>query len=93
MSSKIIQHDAKPSGKQIRKALIDLDISVMDLASAMGVSAYYIREIYAERRIARAMRLRIARHLAAEYKKFGYAAPKWANCPQAGTNERKEKVA
>lgn len=78
-----------PTGKQIRKALIDLDISVMELAAEMGVSAYYIREIYAERRKAREMRGKIARYLGKEYRKRQYQMPKWMN----NYNNIKERVA
>ncbi|MDD4310121.1 MAG: hypothetical protein PHO32_07045 [Candidatus Cloacimonetes bacterium] len=85
MSSSKFETKPKPSGKQIRKALIDLDMSVMELATAMQVSPYYIREIYAERRVARDMRKRIARHLKAEYQKRNYSLPRWASI--------KEKVA
>ncbi|HPS40330.1 MAG TPA: hypothetical protein PL124_13005 [Candidatus Cloacimonadota bacterium] len=67
-----------PSGKAIRKALIDIDQSPVDLARAMGVSPYYIREIYAERRKATGMRRRIAEYLAVELKRRGYYLPMWA---------------
>ena len=78
MSSKKNEARPKPTGKQIRKALIDIDQTPMDLAKAMGVSAYYIREIYAERRTAVEMRKRIARYLAGEFKRCGYNVPAWA---------------
>jgi plasmid maintenance system antidote protein VapI len=70
--------DPRPTGKQIRKALIDIDQTPMDLAKAMGVSAYYIREIYAERRAARDMRKKIAAYLATQYRRYGYPVPNWA---------------
>jgi hypothetical protein len=88
-----------PTSKEIKKALIDLDLSYMELATAMGCSVYYIREITADTRKARDMRGKIARYLGAEYKRMGCAVPKWAGLPQMNTNERpqmvtnKEKVA
>ena len=72
MSRKKDTQDPRPTGKQIRKALIDIDQTPMDLAKAMGVSAYYIREIYAERRAARDMRKKIAAYLATQYRRYGY---------------------
>lgn len=74
-----------PSGKAIRKALIDIDQTPIDLARAMGVSPYYIREIYAERRKATALRRQIAKYLAEELKRQGCYLPVWAR--------EKEKVA
>lgn len=73
-----------PTGKEIKKALIDLDLSYMDLAKAVGCSVYYIREITAETRKARDMRKKIAVHLGCEMKKQGIPH-KWSN--------KKEKVA
>ena len=67
-----------PTGKQIRKALIDIDQSPLDLAKEMGVSAYYIREIYAERRKAKALRRKIATYLASELKARNCYLPMWA---------------
>lgn len=78
MSRKKNEPRPKPTGKQIRKALIDLDISVMELAEEMGVSAYYIREIYCERRKAASMRDKIARYLAGKYKAYRFPIPGWA---------------
>lgn len=67
-----------PTGKEIKKALIDLDLSYMDLARAMGCSIYYIREIAADTRMASDMRKRIAAHLASIYRKYNYKLPTWA---------------
>jgi len=70
---------ATPTGKQIRKALIDLDLTVMDLARAMGVSPLYIRRIYQERRKARVLRKQIARFLADNYRHQGQPVPRAFN--------------
>lgn len=78
MSRQISNDAPRPTGKQIRKALIDLDMRVLDLARAMDVSPIYIRMIYQERRKARQLRRRIARYLAAEYKRQG-----WSRVPNA----------
>lgn len=78
MSIKKNEQRPLPTGKQIRKALIDIDQTPMDLAAAMGVSPYYIREIYAERRKATALRRQIAKYLAAELKRQGCYLPVWA---------------
>lgn len=86
MSSKKNEQKLRPTGKQIRKALIDIDQTPIDLAKAMGVSAFYIREIYAERRTAVVMRKKIAAYLAAEYRKNGYPLPAWAK-----TSNKKEQ--
>ena len=67
-----------PTGKQIRKALIDIDQSAMDLARELGVSAYYIREIYAERRKGKAIRKKIADYLAKQLKARDCYLPLWA---------------
>lgn len=88
MSSKKNEARPMPTGKQIRKALIDIDQTPMDLAKAMGVSAYYIREIYAERRTAVEMRKRIARYLADEFRRCGYRVPAWAKI----TNEKEQSA-
>ena len=85
MSRKKNTQAPKPTGKQIRKALIDIDQTPMDLAKAMGVSAYYIREIYAERRAAREMRKKIAAYLAAQYRRNGYPVPNWATIKEEQT--------
>lgn len=77
MSSKKNEAQPMPTGKQIRKAMIQCDVSPLELAKAMGVSAYYIREIYAERRKAVIMRKRIAQYLGGIYKKYNWLAPKW----------------
>lgn len=66
------------SGKELKKALIDLDLSYMDVAKAMGCSVIYIREIAVDTRKAVTMRKRIAYWLAAQYKKNNYKAPGWA---------------
>ncbi len=68
----------KPTGKQIKKALIDLDMSYRELAEGVECSIYYIREIVAETRKAEEMRHRIAKYLAARYKKYNYKVPTWA---------------
>lgn len=88
MSSKIMIAAPKPTGKQIRKALIDLDLTVMDLAREMGVSPIYIRMIYQERRQAKKLRLRIAHYLFDQYIRLGYAVPR-AFCH----HQTKEKIA
>jgi ribosome-binding protein aMBF1 (putative translation factor) len=74
----------RPSGKEIKKALIDLDLSYMQLAKAVGCSVYYIREITAETRKAHDMRKKIARYLDKQMEKQGLPH-KW--------NDKKEKVA
>lgn len=68
----------EPTGKQIKKALIDLDMSYRDLATAMGCSVYYIREIAADTRKAHEMRHKIAIYLGGIYKKYNYQVPRWA---------------
>ena len=78
MSNRNLDQRPIPSGKSIRKALIDIDQTPMELAKAVGVSAYYIREIYAERRKATEKRQEIAKYLAAELKKRGCYLPLWA---------------
>jgi len=83
----------KPTGKEIKKALIDLDLGYMELAMAMGCSVYYIREITAETRKAREMRHKIACYLGSEMRKKGITH-KWTQMKssQMSTN-KKEKVA
>ena len=76
MSRQILTTPPTPTGKQIRKALIDLDLTVMDLAREMGVSPIYIRMIYMEQRKARDLRKRIARFLYSQYKRQGQEAPR-----------------
>lgn len=68
----------RPTGKEIKKALIDLDLSYMQLSQAVGCSVYYIREIAADTRKASAMRKTIAKRLAAEYRRIGHPLPGWA---------------
>jgi hypothetical protein len=68
----------RPTGKEIKKALIDLDLSYMQLSQAVGCSVYYIREIAADTRKAVAMRKTIANSLVAEYRRNGYPLPGWA---------------
>lgn len=87
MSSNILKEPPKPSGKQIRKALIDLDLTVLDLARAMEVSPIYIRMIYQERRKATELRRRISRYLAQHYQRQGQPVPKVFN------QNNKEKAA
>lgn len=70
MSNEIL----KPTGKEIKKALIDLDLSYMDLAKAIGVSVYYIREITAETRKAYDARKKIEKYLKSEMKRQGMVA-------------------
>ena len=69
---------AIPTGKQIKKALIDLDLRPFDLAQDLGVSVLYIRMITNEKRAAKDMRKKIARRLVAEYRRNGYPLPAWA---------------
>lgn len=73
-----------PSGKAIRKALIDIDQTPLDLAKAMGVSVLYVRYLINERRAGKLIRKRIAAYLAEELRKRGCYLPIWA---------RKEKAA
>lgn len=81
-------------GQQIKKALIDLDLSYMDLARAMGVSVYYVREIIAGTRKAEAMRSKIARYLGNRYRRMGVYVPKWLEgAAPARQARRKEMVA
>lgn len=67
----------KPTGKQIRKALIDLGMNQVDVARAVGVSDIYIRMITTERRKAIKMRQKIAHLLAGEYVMRGLELPFW----------------
>lgn len=67
----------KPTGKQIKKALIDLDLNQVDVARAVGVSDMYIRMITAERRKAIKTRQRIAQFIAMEHLKRGLKVPGW----------------
>lgn len=73
MSSKSLNDN----GKNIKKALIDLDMSYLDLAREMGCSVYYIREIVAGTRKATEMRERIAKYFRKQYRKYGTYVPKW----------------
>lgn len=84
MSRTILQTQAIPSGKAIKKALIDLDLSPLELAQAMGVSVIYIRFLLNERRKGMVIRKRIAGYLATQLRKRGCYLPLWA---------RKEKAA
>jgi hypothetical protein len=84
MSSEKIEGRAVPSGKAIRKALIDVDQTPLDLARAMGVSVIYIRYIMNEHRNGVAIRKRIAAYLGEQLRKRGCYLPMWA---------RKEKAA
>jgi predicted transcriptional regulator len=86
MSSKIMTDAPRPTGKQIRKALIDLDLSVLELSREMGVSPIYIRMIYQERRQARRLRKRIAAYLHKQYRQRGYTVPQ-------AFSKQKEKAA
>jgi hypothetical protein len=79
MSSKKDTTDPTPTGKQIRKALIDLDLTVMDLAREMSVSPIYIRFIYQERRAARRLRKLIASFLHDQYQRQGQRVPRAFN--------------
>ncbi len=79
MSSKKEDLMPTPTGKQIRKAMIDLDLTVMDLARAMGVSPLYVRRIYQERRKARVLRKRIAKFLSENYRHQGQPVPRAFN--------------
>lgn len=63
-------------GKKIKKALIDLDLSYMDLARGVDVSVYYIREIVAGTRKALEMRKKIEKYLAAQYRRQGQQVPR-----------------
>lgn len=67
-----------PTGKQIKKALIDLDMRPFDLAQDLGVSTLYIRMITNEKRTASSVRKKIAQRLVQEYTKYGYPLPGWA---------------
>jgi len=53
----------EPSGKEIKKLLIDREMTQKALASVMGVSALYIRDICADHRKAYAIRKRIGEYL------------------------------
>lgn len=77
---------AIPTGKQIKKALIDLDLRTFDLAQDLGVSVLYIRMITNEKRAAKDMRKKIAKRLVAEYRRNGYPLPAWAK-----TSNKKEQ--
>jgi len=68
----------KPTGKQIKMALIDLDQRPLDVARDMDVSVIYVRMILNERRQAIKMRRQIAAWIANEYKRQGREAPAWA---------------
>lgn len=78
MSREKKQQVQKPTGKQIKKALIDLDMRQYDLAQELGVSTIYVRYIVAERRKAPVLREQIAQYLATELKRMGYPRPTWA---------------
>lgn len=86
MSRTKYEAQAIPTGKQIKKALIDLDLRPFDLAQDLGVSVLYIRMITNERRVAKDMRKKIARRLVAEYRRNGYPLPAWAK-----TSNKKEQ--
>ena len=53
MSRTKCEAQAIPTGKQIKKALIDLDLRPFDLAQDLGVSVLYIRMITNEKRAAK----------------------------------------
>jgi transcriptional regulator with XRE-family HTH domain len=84
MSSEKNERLGVPSGKAIRKALIDIDQTPLELARAMGVSVIYIRYLMNERRDGAAIRKRIAAYLGEQLRKRGCYLPMWA---------RKEKAA
>jgi predicted transcriptional regulator len=63
-------------GKQIKKALIDLDMSYMELAKSCGIGVYYVREIIAGTRKAVDMRKKIAACLREGYRKNGWQVPR-----------------
>jgi len=84
MSSEKNSTLASPSGKAIKKALIDIDQTPMDLATAMGVSVLYIRYLMNERRKGAEIRRRIGAYLGEQLRKRGCYLPMWA---------RKEKAA
>lgn len=88
MSSTKFEPKPAPTGKQIKKALIDLDLRPYDLAQHMGVSTLYIRMITNEKRTAADMRKKIASRLVQEYQRCGYPLPSWARAPK-----NKEKTA
>ena len=52
-----------PSGKEIKKLLIDKELTQKALAAAMGVSVLYVRDICADHRKAHEMRKRIGQYL------------------------------
>jgi ribosome-binding protein aMBF1 (putative translation factor) len=85
MSSESLQSQ----GKQIKKALIDLDLSYMDLARGVEVSVYYIREIVAGTRKAIQMRQKIAKYLAKQYRRQGQHVPRAFD----SNHKKKERVA
>lgn len=62
MSSKII----RPSGKEIRKLLIDREITMKTLAGEFGVSANYIHQICRDERKAVRLRQQIYQFLKGE---------------------------
>jgi plasmid maintenance system antidote protein VapI len=75
MSSKTLKVNVKPSGKQIRKAMIDLNLTPLALAHTMGVSVIYIRYIMQDRRVAGEMRSKIAKYLRKMYKAYSWEVP------------------
>lgn len=79
-----------PTGKQIKKSLIDVDMSYTELAKTAGVSVYYIREICAETRKAVKTRARIASILKNAYLKRGMVPPR---ALENKDNNQKERVA
>ena len=59
MSSKTL----KPTGKQIRKLLVEREMTQKALANALGISHYYVRDICNDHRRAVVMRQRIYQYL------------------------------
>jgi len=53
----------KPTGKQIRKMLVDREMTQQALAEALGISRYYVRDICNDHRNAVIMRQRIYQYL------------------------------
>ena len=68
----------EPTGKQIKKALIDHDMSQKELATELGCSLYYVKEICADTRKAVEMRARIGAYLSEKYKQARVPLPRWA---------------
>lgn len=53
----------KPSGKDLKKMMIDADLTAVELAEELNVTPDYIRQICREKRDARRLRIKIESHL------------------------------